>query len=382
MAAPQLGHHQLPSPACLLLLLLLLPSAHRISVQSFLRFEEKNDDSVESMSTLNMEPSPEYKNTESTPENIESIPENIESTSGKTKPTSEPKTTKKVVGSSIAPAKVYVKLNHNTPHVLCLTQRLRDAELTDPKYQWHGPEGQSLPDSSNVVVTPTGTLIIRHFKEEMSGMYTCSLQFATTVRQYQRKYFLKYFFYAYTDPNFFYELSVRYHSAPCQSIYNISFEKILLGILKKLVSQEFCEVLMLKAECHQVKKQRAGLHNEIFFLFSVFAVDTPEDVICAESCAAEDRLNKAKQLIERFFEKQAERLKEQINFTLPEIYFIQGTLHIVWVNRCFPGFGMDSKLHPDCLNCCVICSPGTYNPQDGVHCLPCNSSSIYGAKKC
>lgn len=73
---------------------------------------------------------------------------------------------------------------------------------------------------------------------------------------------------AYSDPNFYYEFTARYHAAPCNSIYNISFEKKLLQILSKLVIELSCEVTLLKSECHHVKMQKAGLQNEIFFTFT------------------------------------------------------------------------------------------------------------------
>ncbi|MEE6465597.1 hypothetical protein FKM82_006611, partial [Ascaphus truei] len=193
---------------------------------------------------------------------------------------------------------VYVKLNHNTPHILCLTEHLRDVELQDPLYQWHGPLGQSLPDSTNVVVTATGTLLIRNFKEEMSGMYRCTLHYSPSEKKNEKKYFLEYIISAYIEPNFNYEFSVRYHSAPCESPLNTAFQKKMLELLKKLVQDLTCEVILLRGECHQVKMQRAGLQNELFFLFS------------------------------------------------------------------------------------VICGPGTYNPQDGIHCLHCNSTKSYGTKTC
>lgn len=37
--------------------------------------------------------------------------------------------------------KVYVKLNHNSPRILCLTNHLRNLELIDPIFQWNGPGG-------------------------------------------------------------------------------------------------------------------------------------------------------------------------------------------------------------------------------------------------
>lgn len=75
-------------------------------------------------------------------------------------------------------------------------------------------------------------------------------------------------FVAYREPHFHYQFTARYHAAPCNSIYNISFEKKLLQILSKLVLDLSCEISLLKSECHRVKMQRAGLQNELFFTFS------------------------------------------------------------------------------------------------------------------
>lgn len=33
-------------------------------------------------------------------------------------------------------------LHQRSPHVLCVTQRLRNTELVDPSFQWHGPKGK------------------------------------------------------------------------------------------------------------------------------------------------------------------------------------------------------------------------------------------------
>ncbi|KAB0376284.1 hypothetical protein FD755_012927 [Muntiacus reevesi] len=110
-------------------------------------------------------------------------------------------------------------LHQKSPHVLCVTQRLRNSELIDPSFQWHGPKGKIIS--------------------------------------------------AYREPHYYYQFTARYHAAPCNSIYNISFEKKLLQILSKLVLDLSCEVSLLKSECHRVKMQRAGLQNELFFTFSV-----------------------------------------------------------------------------------------------------------------
>nr|XP_011757694.1 zona pellucida-binding protein 1 isoform X6 [Macaca nemestrina] len=258
----------------------------------------------------------------------------------------------KIVGSTHFPVKVYVMLHQKSPHVLCVTQRLRNVELIDPSFQWHGPKGKIVS--------------------------------------------------AYREPHYYYQFTARYHAAPCNSIYNISFEKKLIQILSKLLLDLSCEISLLKSECHHVKMQRAGLQNELFFTFSVSSLDTEKGPKpCTDhNCEPSKRLFKvgmknwassrqlhcavpleAKNLIERFFNQQVEILGRRAE-QLPEIYYIEGTLQMVWINRCFPGYGMNVQQHPKCPECCVICSPGSYNPRDGIHCLQCNSSLVYGAKTC
>ncbi|XP_019376419.1 PREDICTED: zona pellucida-binding protein 1 isoform X4 [Gavialis gangeticus] len=216
----------------------------------------------------------------------------------------------KIVGSTTFPVKVYVRLNHESPRILCVTNRLRVSELIDPIFQWHGPNGDMVAENSSVKITPTGTLIFRHFKYDMSGVYTCSIVYKPTAEQSEKNYLIKYV------------------------IYVSSFEE-----------------------------------------------NKPKNRCQKNTCDKTKRLNKAKDLIEKFFKEQVEVLGKRSN-PLPEIYYIEGTLHIVWVNHCRPGFGMNSLIHPDCPDCCVICSPGTYNPSEGVHCLLCNRTLTYGATKC
>ncbi|XP_053117349.1 zona pellucida-binding protein 1 isoform X5 [Hemicordylus capensis] len=216
----------------------------------------------------------------------------------------------KVVGSTNLPVKVYVKLNHNSPRILCVTNRLRNSELIDPIFQWHGPEGDLVTENRTVKITPTGTLLFRHFKIDMSGVYTCSLVFKPTIEQAEKNYLIKYVVYVSS-------LDTEKTKGPCEK----------------------------------------------------------------GACDIARRLRKAKDLIEKFFNQQVEVLGKRTS-PLPEIYYIEGTLQMVWVNRCYPGYGMNALLHPDCPNCCVVCSPGSFNPHEGVHCLQCNKSLEYGATHC
>ncbi|XP_048195516.1 zona pellucida-binding protein 1 isoform X4 [Perognathus longimembris pacificus] len=189
---------------------------------------------------------------------------------------------------------VYVMLHQKSPHVLCVTKRLRNAELIDPSFQWHGPKGKIISENSTAQVTSTGSLVFQNFDESMSGVYTCFLEYKPTVEEIVKSLELKYIVYAFREPHFYYQFTVRYHAAPCNSIYNISFEKKLLQILSKLVLDLSCEISLLKSECHRVKMQKAGLQNELFFTFSISSLDTEKGPKpCTDhQCESSRRLSK------------------------------------------------------------------------------------------
>uniref|UniRef100_A0A8D0HI34 Uncharacterized protein n=1 Tax=Sphenodon punctatus TaxID=8508 RepID=A0A8D0HI34_SPHPU len=90
------------------------------------------------------------------------------------------------------------------------------------------------------------------------------------------------------------QFTARYHAAPCNSIYNISFEKKLFQILGKLVVDLSCEVTLLKSQCHHVKMQKAGMQNEMFFTFTVSSLDNSKmNNPCDQStCDTSKRLHK------------------------------------------------------------------------------------------
>ncbi|KAM6178290.1 zona pellucida-binding protein 1 [Rhynchocyon petersi] len=289
----------------------------------------------------------------------------------------------KIVGSPNFPVKVYVMLHQKSPHILCATHQLRNAELVDPTYKWYGPRGKILSENNMTKVTPTGSLVFQNFEEAMSGVYTCFLEYKPTVEGGVKNAQLRYVVYGYREPRYYYQVTAQYHAAPCYSIHNISFEKKLLKLINKLLVDLSCEISLLRSECHRIKVQKAGLQNELFFTFSVSSLDIEKGRKPCKGpyCEASKRLSQAKLRIERFFNQQVKNLGKHVAL-LPEIYYIEGTLQIVRINRCFPGYGINARSHPDCSECCVMCSPGSYNPRDGIHCLQCNRSFVFGAKTC
>ncbi|KAM4874388.1 zona pellucida-binding protein 1 isoform 2-T3 [Thomomys bottae] len=256
--------------------------------------------------------------------------------------------TVKIVGSPYSPVSVYVMLHQKSPHVLCVTKRLRNAELIDPSFQWHGPKGKIISENSTAQVTSTGSLVFQNFDESMSGVYTCFLEYKPTVEEIVKSLELKYIVYAFREPHFYYQFTVRYHAAPCNSIYNISFEKKLLQILSKLVLDLSCEIALLKSECHRVKMQRAGLQNELFFTFSISSLDTEKgSKPCTDhQCESSRRLSK---------------LSAALDLTIPVMELTAFSATAAWCMEQKPVYSINLLLLSGLLNTKVYFEISKYN---------------------
>ncbi|XP_078422189.1 zona pellucida-binding protein 1-like [Cetorhinus maximus] len=290
----------------------------------------------------------------------------------------------KVVGSDDGPVKVYIKLHQSSPRILCTTPQLRNMELMDPTFTWKGPRGVMLSDKPGVKITLTGTLIIGNFRKELSGVYICTIFFYNPGTKSLQSLSLKYFLYAYRDPNYTYEFQAQYHAADCHNPYNSLFLKRLHTALNQLVSDLAYTISLHKSECHTLKVPLAGIQYELFLTLKVHLDVEALDTICEnnlEECDHNLRLEKVRHRVQAFFSKQAETYHEIIGL-LPIIYYIDGTLQVIRVDRCKPGYGKDRRKHPKCAECCVVCSPGTYSGGHQVSCLPCGDAVHYGESDC
>ncbi|XP_060703140.1 zona pellucida-binding protein 1-like [Hemiscyllium ocellatum] len=290
----------------------------------------------------------------------------------------------KVIGSDDGPVKVYIKLRSKSPRILCATSQLMNMELMDPTFTWKGPKGIDLSNKPNVKITLTGTLIINNFSKELSGVYICTILFYNPSTKALQSLSLKYFLYAYLDPNYTYEFQIQYHAADCHNSYNSLFLKRLHTALNQLVSDLAYTISIHKSECHMLKVPLAGIQYELFLTLKVHLDVEVLDIICErnlEECDHNLRLEKVRHRIEAFFGKQADTYRE-ISGLLPSVYYIDGTLQVIQVDRCKPGYGKDHKKHPQCGECCVVCSPGTYSSGHQVTCSLCADAIHFGESDC
>ncbi|XP_067862471.1 zona pellucida-binding protein 1-like [Heptranchias perlo] len=290
----------------------------------------------------------------------------------------------KVIGSDDGPVKVYIKLREKSPRILCATPQLRNMELMDPNFTWKGPRGVELTNKQNMKITLTGTLTIENFHKDLSGIYICTIYFFNPATKSLQSLNLKYLLYAYRDPNYTYEFQAQYHAADCHNSYNSLFLKRLHTALNQLASDLAYSISLHKSACHTLKVPLAGIQYELFLTLKVHLDVEELDIICEnnlEECDHNLRLEKVRHRVELFFSKQAETY-HKITGLLPFVYYIDGTLQVIRVDRCKPGYGKDRKKHPDCSECCVVCSPGSYSNGRHVSCLPCGNAIHYGESDC
>ncbi|XP_072890702.1 zona pellucida-binding protein 1-like [Hemitrygon akajei] len=289
-----------------------------------------------------------------------------------------------VIGSEDSPVKVYIKVHNSSPPILCATPQLRSMELMDPNFSWQGPRGMRLSNRADVKISLTGTLIIENFHKELSGVYECTIYFYSTGTKSLQSLDLKYVLYAYVDPDYTYEFQAQYHAADCHNTYNSLFLKRLITALNQLTTDLAYTISIHKSRCHTLKVPLAGIQYELFLTLKLHLDMGKLASICEKSlreCDHNFRLEKARHRVETFFTKQAETYREIFGL-LPFVYYIDGTLQVIRVDRCKPGFGKDHKKHPMCPECCVVCSPGTYGTGYHVSCLPCSEAIHYGESDC
>ncbi|XP_072598949.1 zona pellucida-binding protein 2 isoform X2 [Vulpes vulpes] len=234
------------------------------------------------------------------------------------------------------PVKIYVKLHHNSPILACMDFRRAKKETVDPTYLWIGPNEKPLT--------------------------------------------------AYREPDYSYQMAVRFTTKSCEGRYNDLLFRVLKKILDNLISDLSCHIIEPSYKCHFVKIPKHGLLHELFIAFQVNPFAPGWKGACKDSVDCEDTTNhnilQARDRIEEFFRSQAYIYYHDFNKTIPAMHFVDHSFQVVRLDSCRPGFGKNDGLHSNCASCCVVCSPGTFSPDVDVTCQNCVSVRIYGAKSC
>ncbi|NXP08532.1 ZPBP2 protein, partial [Thinocorus orbignyianus] len=287
---------------------------------------------------------------------------------------------------------IYVKVFTNSPFLACMDFARSHKELIDPKYSWIGPDGKSLKGQKYVNLTETGKLMVMGFKESMSGAYTCTLshKIIDTTTQEEREILEAYHFmlYAYREADHAYRVFARFTTRECELAANSLFFEELKKILNNIISDLTCRIVESSCKCHSVRLPDQGLLHELFVSFQVSPFAPGWKEVCHQAPHnCEDvtnmRVQEARDRIGEFFHKQTYALKRQFRI-VPTIHYVDSSFSVIHVDSCQPGFGKNYITHTSCASCCVVCSPGTYSPNNQVTCQTCPKPQVktYGATSC
>ncbi|KAM6175389.1 zona pellucida-binding protein 2 isoform 1-T1 [Erethizon dorsatum] len=263
-------------------------------------------------------------------------------------------------------------------------------ETVDPTYLWIGPNEKTLAGNNRISITETGKLIMKDFLELLSGLYTCTLSYKTIEAETQEETVVKkrydFMIFAYREPDYSYQMAVRFTTKSCVGRHNDQLFRLLKKILNNLISDLSCHIIEPSYKCHVVEIPEHDLTHELFIAFQVNPFAPGWRGACNASVDCEDVTNhnilKARDRIEEFFRSQANIFYHHSNKTVPAMHFVDHSFHVVRMDSCRPGFGKNEGLHSNCASCCVVCSPGTFSPDVDVTCQLCVSVRIYGAKSC
>ncbi|NWX12979.1 ZPBP2 protein, partial [Aegotheles bennettii] len=288
---------------------------------------------------------------------------------------------------------VYVKVFTNSPFLVCMDLSLsEEEEVIDPKYTWIGPDGKKLEGRMDVDLKETGKLMVRGFKESMSGAYTCTLSHkiieTTTRGEREKSETYKFMVYAYREADHAYQVFVRFTTKECQLAANHHFFEELKKILNNIISDLTCHIVEASYKCHSVRIPKQGLLHELFVSFQVNPFAPGWEEACHRipyDCedVTNRRVREARERIGEFFSKQTYALKHRFR-TVPVIHYVDNSFSVIRLDSCRPGFGKDNLTHQSCTGCCVVCDPGTYSPNNDVTCQICPRLRVkkYGARSC
>ncbi|XP_023366921.1 zona pellucida-binding protein 2 isoform X6 [Otolemur garnettii] len=146
-----------------------------------------------------------------------------------------------VYGQPGHPVKIYVKLHQNSPVLICMDYKYAKKEIVDPTYIWIGPNEKTLT--------------------------------------------------AYREPDYSYQMAVRFTTKSCVGRYNDLLFRVLKKILDNLMSDLSCHVIEPSYKCHSVEIPERGLIHELFIAFQVNPFAPGWRSLCNKSDDCEDITN-------------------------------------------------------------------------------------------
>uniref|UniRef100_A0A8V0ZRT0 Ig-like domain-containing protein n=1 Tax=Gallus gallus TaxID=9031 RepID=A0A8V0ZRT0_CHICK len=276
---------------------------------------------------------------------------------------------------------VFIHMDSSLYSLPCSTIEL---EVANPTYQWV----RDRPDPKLLSVTEEGHLLFQNFQAADSGNYSCTISYTEHGLPVSQTFHYRVLGYHVLGGL---ETLMIFHSKLCKDEWTKMFLWDLLERLKQLEVEQHCKIHPETSTCFPSADNPSNeFVVQIQLTVSFFGPNwdeqcKPQGVEVDADCyrrTAQQSLKKVQHAITKFF-------KQHVIFHIAgpdtsRIAFITVFIGFLEIKNCSEGYGQTKQLQR-CLECCVVCPPGTFSPSTNTQCSLCPMGTytmIYGAAFC
>ncbi|XP_021233924.1 zona pellucida-binding protein 2-like [Numida meleagris] len=276
---------------------------------------------------------------------------------------------------------VFIHMDSSLYSLPCSTIQM---EVANPTYQWL----RDRPDPKLLSVTEDGHLLFQHFQAGDSGNYSCTVSYTEHGLPVSQTFHYRVFGYHVLGGL---EALLVFHSKLCEDEWTRMFLWDLQERLKQLEVEQHCKIQPQTSACFPSDdKPSDEFVVQVRLEVSLFGTNwdeqcKPQDVEVDANCyrkIVQQSLEQVQLAFTKFF-------KEHVTFhitgsDISSIIFYTVFVGFLEIKKCSRGYGQTKQLQR-CLECCIVCPPGTFSPPANRQCSPCpmgTYSMTYGMAFC
>ncbi|NXI42918.1 ZPBP2 protein, partial [Galbula dea] len=296
-------------------------------------------------------------------------------------PVSQPQKSPDISSQEHQEGLVFIHMGSSLYSLPCNPREMKVAEAT---YEWV----QDGAVSRSLSVTKEGRLLLQHFQADNSGKYSCTISYrknGVPASQTFHYSILGYHVLGGLD------IVLLFHSKLCKDEWTKSFLWSLQKQLRQLETEQHCKIQVNDTFCFPSLSNSSGdFIVQVQLEVSLFGPNwdqhcKPEDMETLTDCyrsAVRENLWQVQLALNRFFREH--KIFPITGANIPSVNFTNDFVGILQSRQCTGGYGQTKQMQ-SCLDCCIVCPPGTFSPPKYSQCFPCplgTYSLIYGAAFC
>ncbi|XP_033926188.1 zona pellucida-binding protein 2-like [Melopsittacus undulatus] len=245
-----------------------------------------------------------------------------------------------------------------------------ETEVADPTYHW----GHDWPVPRLLSVTKEGHLLFQHFQAADSGNYSCTISYTKCGIPVSQTF--HYSILGYHVPGGL-DTVLLFHTKLCEDRWTERFLHDLQDKLRQLEMEQHCKLQLHATFCSpSLNSPSHEFVVQVQLEASFFEPNWHEhcnsqDMETVTDCYRKAVLHSQGQVqlaLSRFFKEHKSFLITRPG--IPSINFTNEFVSFLRTKQCSAGYGQTKQLQR-CLDCCIVCPPGTFSPPKSSKCFPC-----------